>query len=187
MPDGRHFSKLIQWDKFYSFSPFFKRWDRVVFLDAGIRFLDSVKPLLDLPWKNSFLAPDDSEPYDNGNRFNCQLDTQANPQVLTELLTDFSSSILDEKYFLNCIFLFDTSLLQKNTVEEMKEMMMKYPISLCNEMGIMNLFLNFKLGLWKPFPQRTPENKYLFGWNERNYRENPTWESFHFMKYPATI
>jgi hypothetical protein len=187
MPDGRHFSKLTQWDKFYSFSPFFKRWECVAFLDAGIRVLDSVKPLLDLPWKNSFLAPDDSEPYDNGNRFNCQLDLEANPTVLKQLLKDFSSTILNEKYFLNCMYIYDTSILKSLTIKEMEDAMNKYPISLCNEMGIMNLFLNFKLGLWKSFPQRTPENKYLFGWNERNYRENPTWESFHFMKYPATI
>jgi hypothetical protein len=187
MPDNRHFNKLTQWDKFYSFSPFFKRWDRVVFLDAGIRVLDSVKPLLDLPYENSFLAPDDSEPYDNGNRFKCQLDLEANPQVLQELVSDFSQEILDQNYFLNCMYVYDTKILDLFTMKEMEIAMNKYPISLCNEMGIMNLFLNFRLGLWKPFPQRTSENKYLFGWNERNYRENPTWESFHFMKYPATI
>ena len=187
MADNRHFGKLTQWDKIYSFSPFFRRWNRVVFLDAGIRVLDSVKPLLDLDCQGKFLAPDDSDPYDNGNRFHCQLDIEANVPVLFELLQEYPQSILEEKYFLNCIYMYDTSILDKFKMEDMEVAMNKYPISLCNEMGIMNLILTFKLAVWKPFPQRTAEGKYLFGWNERNYREAPTWESFHFMKYPATI
>jgi hypothetical protein len=186
MPDGRHFGKLTQWDKIYSFSPFFRRWRRVAFLDAGLRVLDSVQPLLDLQWEGSFLAPDDSEPFDNGNRFRCQLDLDANPTVLTELLTEYPQSILDEKYFLNCMYIYDTAILDKIRPADMEAAMNAYPISLCNEMGIMNLLITFKHGLWRSFPHRTSEGKYLFGWNERNYPEGPTWESFHFMKYPAT-
>jgi len=187
MPDGRHFGKLTQWDKIYSFSPFFRRWRRVAFLDAGIRILDSVQPLLNLQWEGRFLAPDDSEPFDNGNRFRCQLDLEANPAVLTELLTEYPQSILDEKYFLNCMYVYDTSLLDSVKMDDMILAMNKYPISLCNEMGIMNLIITFKHRLWSAFPHRTSEGKYLFGWNERNYPEGPTWESFHFMKYPATV
>lgn len=186
MPDGRHFSKLTQWDKIYSFSPFFRRWRRVAFLDAGLRVLDSVQPLLDLQWEGRFLAPDDSEPFDNGNRFRCQLDLDANPAVLAELLTEYPQSILDEKYFLNCMYIYDTAILDKIRPTDMEAAMNAYPISLCNEMGIMNLLITFKHGLWRSFPHRTSEGKYLFGWNERNYPEGPTWESFHFMKYPAT-
>jgi hypothetical protein len=186
MPDGRHFGKLTQWDKIYSFSPFFRRWRRVAFLDAGIRILDSVQPLLDLQWEGRFLAPDDSEPFDNGNRFRCQLDLEANPAVLTELLTEYPQSILDEKYFLNCIYVYDTTILDSVKMDDMILAMNAYPISLCNEMGIMNLIVTFKHRLWSAFPHRTSEGKYLFGWNERNYPEGPTWESFHFMKYPAT-
>jgi hypothetical protein len=186
MPDGRHFGKLTQWDKIYSFSPFFRRWRRVAFLDAGIRILDSVQPLLNLQWEGRFLAPDDSEPFDNGNRFRCQLDLEANPAVLTELLTEYPQSILDEKYFLNCMYVYDTAILDSVKMDDMIAAMNAYPISLCNEMGIMNLIVTFKHRLWSAFPHRTSEGKYLFGWNERNYPEGPTWESFHFMKYPAT-
>lgn len=185
MPDNRHFGKLYQWDKLQVFKPFFRQWERVVFLDAGIRVFDSVQALLDLEWKGRFLAPDDSDPYDNGNRFAVQLDMIANPEVTTQLLEEYSQEILDKHYFLNCIFVFDTALLDKISYQEMEDAMNKYPICMCNEMGIMNLIFCYKLDAWVPFPQRVGD-KYLFGWCERNYREQPDWRSFHFIKYSVT-
>ena len=69
MPDNRHYGKIYQWDKLQVFTPYFKQWDRVVFLDAGLRIFDVVHPLLDLAWQGKMLAPDDADPYDNGSRF----------------------------------------------------------------------------------------------------------------------
>lgn len=186
MDDNRHFGKLYQWDKLQIFKPFFQQWDRIVFLDAGLRVLDSVQPLLDLDWKGKFLAPDDSDPYDNGVRFGVQLDLDANPAVTERLLAEYSTDILDKHYFLNCMFVFDTALLKEISFEEAETAMNAYPICMCNEMGIMNLLMSYKLRVWEPFPQRVGD-KYLFGWSENNYRERPTWQSFHFMKYPTTI
>ena len=185
MDDNRHFGKLYQWDKLQVFKPFFRQWERVVFLDAGIRVFARVQPLLDLDWRGKFLAPDDSDPYDNGVRFRIQLDLEANPDVTKTLLTDYPESILEGRYFLNCIFVFDTALLERVTFEELEAAMNRYPICMCNEMGILNLLFTFKLRVWEAFPQRV-EERYLFGWSENNYRENPDWRSFHFMKYPRT-
>lgn len=185
MDDNRHFAKLYQWDKLQVFTPFFRDWERVVFLDAGIRIFDSVQPLLDLDWRGKFLAPDDSDPYDNGVRFRDQLALRSNPDAVRKLFSVYPESILNEHYFLNCIFLFDTTLLERVSFEEMIHAMNEYPICMCNEMGIMNLFFTFKLGVWTPLQQRVGD-KYLFGWSERNYKENPTSESFHFLKYSFT-
>jgi alpha-N-acetylglucosamine transferase len=182
MPDNRHFGKLYQWDKLQVFKPYFRKWDRVVFLDAGLRVFDSVQPLLDLPWKGRFLAPDDSEPNDNGNRFNCQLDLDANQMTNDVLFSEFSKDILQERYFLNCMFLFDSSL--QFSFEEFEEAMNKYPICMCNEMGIMNLIFTYKLRVWNPFPELV-NNKHLFGWCEYNY-PGTNWKDFHFIKYSVT-
>jgi hypothetical protein len=186
MADNRHFGKLYQWDKFYVFSNYFRAWKRVVFLDAGLRIVNTIQPLLDLPWKGRFLAPDDSAPYDNGNRFQCQLDLAANLDVTESLFSVYPRSILTEKYFLNCMFVYDTDLLEKVSFQEFVDAMNAYPICLCNEMVIMNLFFTFKLGVWEPFPLRVGTN-YLFSWCENNYRDTPHWSKFHFMKYPSTL
>jgi hypothetical protein len=188
MDDNRHHGKVYQWDKLYIFSEFFQQWERVVFIDAGMRILDTVTHLLAIPYKGKFLSPDDSDPYDNGNRMRIQFDWDANANANEALLADFGADWLASKYFLNCIFVFDTSLLHKNTFEEMKEMMYKYPISLCNEMGIMNLYWTVQRKVWEAFPQRILDNnKYLFGWSELNYRERPNWQQFCFLKYSATF
>lgn len=185
MDDNRHFGKLYQWDKLRIFSDHFKKWERVVFLDAGIRVFDSVQPLLDVDWRGKFLAPDDSDPYDNGNRFCSQLDLKANSEAVQRLFQEYPETILNEHYFLNCIFMFDTSIIDENMLPSMIEDMNKFPICMCNEMGIMNLWMTFRLRVWQPFPQKV-NNKYLFGWCERNYREGPDYTSFHFLKYSIT-
>jgi hypothetical protein len=187
--DKRHTHKLYQWDKLHVFSDYFKRWKKVVFLDAGMRVCNTVEPLLDIPCNGCILAPDDSDPYDNGNRFRCQLDLNANPIARDALFAEFSVGILEERYFLNCIFVFDTSLIgngsKQISFEQCVQYMNKYPITQCNEMTIMNLVFTFALRCWKPFPQRVG-NKFLFAWNEQNYKEVPKWDQFHFIKYSST-
>lgn len=185
MPDNRHYGKQYQWDKLQVFAPYFRQWKRVVFLDAGLRIFDSLQPLLDLEWQGKFLAPDDADPYDNGVRFRVQLDLDANPTVTQDLFTTYPVSILDEHYFLNCIFVYDTDLLRQVSLRDLETAMNAYPICMCNEMGILNLLFTFKLRVWHPFPIRVG-SKYLFGWSERNYREGPSSSSFHFLKYSLT-
>jgi hypothetical protein len=185
LPDNRHFGKLYQWDKLQVFDSYFTQWERVVFLDAGMRVLDSVEPLLNLEWRGKFLAPDDSQPYDNGKRFRIQICKDANLEASKRLFEDYSESMLESHYFNNCIFLYDTSLLETVKVEELERCMNRYPLFWCNEVGVMNLIFTIKLGVWSPFPERVGD-KYLFGWNESNYRESPKWNAFHFIKYSST-
>jgi hypothetical protein len=183
--DNRHIGKLTQWDKLQLFSDFFRAWERVIYMDAGLHIFDTIQPLLDLPWKGKFLAPDDSDPYDNGNRFQCQVQLSANPEAAARFSADWSPEILQQKYFLNCLWVYDTALLSHVSMEEMVDAMNNYPVCGTNEMVILNLFFTFKLKVWEPFPQRV-ENKYLFGWCEQNYRERPTFRNFYFLKYPIT-
>jgi hypothetical protein len=185
MPDNRHYGKIYQWDKLQVFTPYFKQWDRVVFVDAGLRIFDSVQPLLDLPWKGRMLAPDDADPYDNGSRFERQLDMKANPEAAARLLDRYGDHILTKRYFNNCLFVFDTDLIDRNTLPSLEQAMVDYPIFLCNETGLMNVFFSYGLQCWTPLPQRVG-TKYLFAWSENNYEEGPDWGDFHFIKYSTT-
>jgi len=190
--DNREFTKLTQWDKFYAFDPLLSQWDRVVYLDAGLRVFDSISILLDVPCKGSLLAPDDAAPTDAHKRFGGIIETDRNPEVVSRLFQEFHPSILTERYFLNCIWMYDTQLLQRPCMSEMVRMMNDYPICRCNEMTIMNLYFTFKLGVWKPFPEwvSLPSGpKRLFGWTEhdRDYDRAGTWRDFCFLKYPFGI
>ena len=191
--DNRHILKLYQWDKFYVFDDWFKQWSKVIFLDAGLRVFDKISILDSIPCDGKILAPDDAAPYDNDKRFKLMMELTANPLVTEELFKEYSKDILDGRYFLNCIWVYDTALLDScNMMEEMIVTMNTYPICRCNEMTIMNLLFTFKYKVWQPFPEFISSKgleKRLFGWIEydRNYGSTGTWRDFCFMKYPSTI
>lgn len=183
--DNRHFGKLYQWDKLYVFHECFRRWDRIVFLDAGLRVAGPVQPLLDLEWRGKFLAPNDAGPFDNGNRFACQVDLNGKPEAVARFKSDFPDC-LDKMYFLNCMFVYDTALLDQCSMDDLVALMNAFPICMCNEMGILNLMFTFKLGVWAPFPVRVG-SRYLFGWNESDFPNTPSWRSFYFLKYSSSM
>jgi len=54
-------------------------------------------------------------------------------------------------------------------------------------MALMNIFIHFKYGLWKPFPMKTEEDKFLFDWDEENVPFKTTWRYYCLLKYPLTI
>jgi len=190
--DNREFAKLTQWDKFYVFDPFFAQWQKVIYLDAGLRVLDKIHYLADLPCDGVVMAPDDAAAYDTEKRFGGIIETDRNPEVVDRLFQEYDRDILNQRYFLNCIWMYDTSLLSTITVQELVDTMNTYPICRCNEMTVMNLIITFKHKIWRPFPEFIRTNSFsikrLFSWTEwdRNYGYG-TWRDFCFLKYPSTI
>lgn len=184
--DDRWRTKLYQWDKLQVFTDFFRRWERVVFLDAGTRVIAGVQPLLDLEWRGRLLGPNDTDqPSGGGKTFRCQIDCLSNPPAYAALVAEFTEQILDSPDFLlNCMFVFDTALLDRISYQELLDTTYAYPIATCNEMSIMNLVFHFRHKVWTPFPAKIG-SRYLFGWSENNYIHRPVrWVDFYFMKYP---
>jgi len=182
--DKREIIKLNQWEKLHVFDDYFMNWERIIFLDAGLRILDDVKYLLELDYKNKILAPKDGK-FSNYNNFNCQL-SYDNLELIEQVKNDFGENILNEQYFLNCIWIYDTSILKLCDKKQMIEAMNKYTLCRTNEMGIMNLLLRFKYNLWEPFPFKLESGKILFDWCELN---NPgtNWKDYCSIKYPLSI
>ena len=198
--DNREWGKLTQWDKFYVFDKWFIQWSKVIYLDAGLRVLDRIEYLANISCNGLLMAPDDTPEYDTQKRFGGIIETDKNVDAVNELFTEYSPDILQERYFLNCIWMYDTALLKTISFEDCVFTMNKYPICRCNEMTVMNLLFTFKHKVWKPFPEfidikrltsydnKNDNKKRLFGWTEydRNYG-NTTWRDFCFLKYPTTI
>jgi hypothetical protein len=182
--DKREISKLNQWEKLHVFDNYFTKWERVVFLDAGLRILDDVKYLLELDYKYKLLAPIDGK-QDKPNVFNCQL-SYDNLELIEKVKTNFGENILNETYFLNCIWIYDTEILKLCCKNQLIEAMNEYTLCRTNEMGIMNLLFTFKYHLWEPFPFKTHNGKFLFDWCELN-NPNTTWSNYCYIKYPVTI
>jgi len=182
--DKRELTKTNQWEKLHIFDDYFKQWQRVVFLDAGLRVLDDVSYLLSLDYKNKILAPIDGKHYDH-NKFECQLSNDK-PEYIHSLVSTFGDSILTSKFMLNCIWIYDTSILDLCDKNQLIEAMNNYPFCRTNEMGIMNILFHFKYHLWEPFPIKASNNKYLFDWCELN-NSGTHWKDYCYIKYPVTI
>lgn len=182
--DNREFNKVTQWEKLHVFDTYFKKWKRVMFVDAGLRILDSLDNFLSLDYKDKFLALDDTW-NDKQKGFSCQLERKNSPETLKEYIDTFGD-VLYEKYFLNCLWIYDTSILKTVTKQEMIDTMNKYPLWRTNEMGVMNTLITFKYKLWQPLPLIAKNGKYLFDWCELN-RSNTKWFNYCGLKYAVTI
>jgi len=184
LDDNRHYGKVYQWDKLQVFGQWCRRWARVVFLDAGMHVLSEVRPLLELDWRGRLLAPHDGAPRDMVRVFRTQLDLDANPPVAQDLLETFGEEILRRPYFINCCFVFDTTL-ARAALESMLPWMSRFPIMLCNEMGIMNLYFAMHVDKWAILPTHTEEGGLLFGYSNSDWPGRPPASHFCMLKYPS--
>jgi hypothetical protein len=185
--DKREIHKLNQWEKLHVFDDYFLQWERVVFLDAGMRVLDDVKYLLELDYHNCILAPNDASPnFRSDQIFKHQLSFD-NEEKIEIIKKDFGNAIFDSYYMLNCMWVYDTSILKICNKTELINSMNKYTLCKTNEMCIMNLMFHFKYKLWKEFPLKASNGKYLFEWCELNHSFHTTWRDYCFIKYPLTI
>ena len=134
--------------------------------------------------EGKILAPKDGK-YNDYNLFKCQLSFD-NPIMIEKVKSDFGENILDENYFLNCIWIYDTNILKLCDKKQMIEAMNTYTLCRTNEMGVMNLLLRFKYNLWESFPLKNSSGKILFDWCELN-NSNTNWRDYCLIKYPVTI
>ena len=185
--DNRHLGKLTQWDKFYVLSEYFRKWDRVLFMDAGMRIYNSIHILFTLPWRGKFVAPSGGDPYSEENRLATQIRDKENPEAAAVLYADYPPNLFSETQdFLNGIFMYDTALLDQVSMANLVVAMNKYPLCGNNEMTIMNLFFNIKFKVWERMPQQI-NDQYIFNWSDYNFNrgENLKPNDFVCLKYPS--
>lgn len=185
--DKREIYKLNQWEKLHVFDDYFLNWDRVVFLDAGLRVLDNVKYLLELDYKNKILAPNDASPNFRPDQiFKYQI-SYDNEEMVNLVIKDFGEEIFQKHHMLNCMWVYDTNILKICNKIQLIDAMNKYILCKTNEMCIMNLLFHFKYNLWESFPLKASNDKYLFEWCELNHSHHTTWRDYCFIKYPVSI
>lgn len=147
-----------------------------MFVDAGLRIFDNLALFWPQFRVDSIVAPDDAYP-EMTKRFHCQIELSNTP-VVQKLQRIYD---INSRYFLNCIFLFHTTLIQPNTVDTLVGMMNDYPICKTNEMAIMNIAFHKQ---WIPMQIHLPNGRFLFDWSERNGNH---YTSYASLKYPRTI
>ena len=181
----REIDKLNQWEKLHIFDDYFLKWSRVVYLDAGLRVLEDVKYILEINYKDKLLAPKDGKLYDECE-FKCQLSNDK-PELIDLFKYEYGEKALTSNYMLNCMWIYDTSILKLCDKKQLIEAMNKYTFCKTNEMGIMNILFHFKYKLWERLPIKASNGKFLFDWCELNQSFPTTWRNYCFIKYPISI
>ncbi len=164
------------WNKFFIFDPFFKQWDVVFYMDSGCciqhpleRFKISCEP------HNCLYAHSNSYPsYEWGLK----------EEFVWDMMPSEDCNQLKEKYNVYCdyfqttIMLFDTQLIQENTVETLFRLAETYVSR--HDQGIINLYFLYTLAAWKQIPLRD-EQGFLYDFHERDGHPQG---DYALLKYP---
>lgn len=159
--DGRNITKKFQWHKLHLFNSFFKKWQYIFYLDAGITIYDDISPMLKEFKENSIVAHSDAYPtyqrklhfqFEKNNEFFAKLDKKYN---------------LNIDYFQTTILLYDTNIIQPDTFINLYNLTLEYPISITNEQGIMALYFTNVFPLFKQISVKN-EYTYFYDYMDRN-------------------
>ena len=181
--DGRELNKLIQFSKWRIFSHEFKVYRSLLYIDTGMHISHPIAPIFTMEHKGKFMAPDDRYPFDDpAKNFKLQWDHKAWPEKFQEL-EDYCRQVLSpdalekEGYFLNCVWLMDTTLIEPDTQQQLMGLAKRFPISRTNEMAVMNLHF---LKHWQPLPEKVGDLR-VFDWTERGDYKT---KDYILLKYP---
>lgn len=103
--------KLFQYHKFYLFTPFFKQWDYVFYIDCGAKIYDCIAPILACAKHGHLVAHSD-----------------AYPTYKWTLKDQFLGSITENcDYFQTTIMLYSTEIIDSKGIEDSQPKGTKFP------------------------------------------------------------
>jgi hypothetical protein len=162
------FNKLFQYHKLHLFDTYFKQWDYIFYLDCGITIFNDVTPMLNLFKENKLVGHSDAYPTYEWRLHN-QFDKNQE-EYYSKLNSKFN---LEIDYLQTTIMLYDTSIIEEDTYNNLLNLMIEFPISITNDQGIIALyFTNIKplfeqikthddSGHFYDYLSRNRDNKYI--------------------------
>ena len=149
--------------KFYLFDMFFKKWDVVFSMDAGMHIFNRLCVFKEACQPDNILyAHCDGYPTYVW-KLQCQFSTELlNEEQKTNLL----QYNLDIDYFQSGVLIYDTRILEDNTVKDLFILAEKFPTAR-GDQAIMNLYFNCERKLWRQIPLRN-EDGFLYDSKQRD-------------------
>lgn len=164
--------------KFGMMSTALKKWERVFYMDAGMRIFGSLSRLTAVAETPGFLyAHSDAYPsfiWKLKGQFDLNLIDKISQKVFLETFDT------DRDYFQSTIMLFSTSIIEDSTLGELTDLLCRWPISRRGDQGIFNLYFNCMKGIWKPLPVRDNAG-FLYDFMER---QGHSCHEYVALKYP---
>jgi hypothetical protein len=181
--DGRELTKTFQWHKLHVFDTYFKQWDMIFYIDAGMHIYRDISVFTEIFLNEKekangapvFLAHSDTYPTYIWKLRN-QFERYAYPDEFRALETHIN---LDVDYFQSGILLFDSSVIENQTKNDLCVLANTYYISRTNEQGIMNIYFNGIHKIWNPLPVYYNHAFTYDYWNREGYSP----EDYCMLKY----
>ena len=174
--DGREFNKTFQWQKINIFNIFFKKWRKILYIDAGMRIIKDINILFDLVKPSVLMAHCDDYP-EYRTSIATQFEKYSYPDLYKVLSDNYN---LNRMSFQTTLLIFDSSIIEDDTCDKLLELANIYHISKTNEQGIMNLYFH---NIWTQLPLYR-DGTFIYDFWERfgNHGSN-----YIMLKYPRTI
>lgn len=170
-------SKLVQYLKFYLFDPWFKQWDAVFYIDAGMRIygdLNRMKAAC-IPEPGFLYVHSNGYPnYDTPGTLRRQFDMSLDESITEQLESHYD---LNLDSFQSTTIIFNTASIEDSTISDLFALTRAFPVANRNDQGILNLYF---YGRWKQLPLRDAEG-WLYDFLERNGHQKV---EYLMLKYP---
>lgn len=162
---NRNKTKKFQWHKLHLFDEKIKKWEKIFYMDLNMNIHYELKRLLSIDNCNTLLARADSFPSYEKN-LSTQFDT-TNP-LFYKLKNEYDLTITN--YFQTGILFYDTKIISEITKNEIINLVEKFPISITNEQGILNLYFIFHQNKYKELQSKVDDYVTYFYWKENNQK-----------------
>lgn len=164
------YDKLFQYQKFYLFDMFFKKWNYIFYIDSGMKICSSIQPFLDILKSGCFYAHSDSY-----HKYEWNLDRQfIDIEDYSEKLRNTMDTNID--YFQTGILIFDTKkYINENIFNNLIKTAEAFPNCFTNEQGTMNICF---VDEWEQVPFYVPNRPYL-----RLYDSMPRFKHCKYIIY----
>lgn len=171
--------KRMQWHKLHLFDEYFKQWDSILYMDAGMQIFDDINIFWELVVPGKLIAHSDDYP-NFTTTMKRQFDSVAYPEIYSELNNKIN---LNRSGFQSTMMLFDTSIIEQNTKKILIDIANKYHIMRTNEQGTMNIYFNGLYNIWEPLATKY-NGKFTYDfWERGNFR----FKDYVMLKYPKTL
>lgn len=154
--------KVFQFHKLHLFSTFFKQWKTILYLDCGITIYSDVSPMINERVENILLAHCDGYPKHEW-KLSCQFD-HTKPEYFTKLKQKFNLNI---DHFQTTVMLYDTSIIQDDTYDNLLALLLEYPICITNDQGIIALYFTVIHPVFKQLKIKN-DHTYFYDYLSRN-------------------
>ena len=171
--------KLVQYCKFHIFDLWFKRWDYVFYIDAGMRIYGDLNRMKRACQdKGVFYAHSNGYPdYKEVGSIRNQFESSLDMNIMNEMDKEFT---LDIDSFQSTTMIFHTGIIEANTIQDLYNILYKYPTAKCNDQGIFNLYFHCKKHIWKQLPLHDEEG-FLYDFLQRG---NNSKLDYLMLKHP---